>query len=88
MKLKQGNKLKKDKLGWEEWHQRIFRVARNFSSQTEIDQAINIENPLKFLIVRHPFHRLVSAYQNKLSFYHVSKRKPKMYSNNLNLEII
>ena len=60
------------KVTWEEWHLKIQRVCPRFKNKTTFLQTIDEKKPEKFVIIRHPFHRLLSAYISKFEKYHVS----------------
>ncbi len=69
--LLQGTVLKRDKLTWDEWHLRVNYVTQKFATFEEFSKAFQDENTTSFLIVRHPFQRLISAFQDKFANYNV-----------------
>lgn len=61
--------LPKDNFFFEEWHRRIRVVMPVFNSPEEINNVINQPETNSFMVVRHPYQRLVSAYVDKFSKY-------------------
>jgi hypothetical protein len=54
------------------WLSSVRTVAPEFNSSAEVDTVIGDKNPVTFIIVKHPFHRLVSAYRSNFARYHVT----------------